>query len=189
MGFLSFLLPNFDLSQATSNALLVELMLPRLTKNDEEKCHLAHSVADIYRAGGFRSSTDVQALRNLDEKKRIVQLNFIALALDANQIQPALPGQVWGVINNPFRLGNIPKQKIDSWVAANAGRLAKSHPELTSPQAKSAGITLSIRDEPLCFMDWMIGTPAARLISLAEGYLTIDETHRSSVSSQKRGAP
>ncbi len=175
MGFLSLLLPNFDLSQATSNALLVELMLPRLTETDEDKIHLAHSVADIYRAGGFSRSTDAQALTALDEEIRIVQLNFIALALDANQIQPAIPGQMWGVINNPFSLGDIPKRKIDSWVAANVSRLAKSHPELTSPQAKSAGITLSIRDEPLCFMDWMIGTPAARLISLAEGYRTIDD--------------
>jgi len=174
MGILSWLLPGFDVSRAANNALLVELMLPRLMETDESKFHLAHSVADIYRAGGFRGSTDVQALRQLDKQKRIVQLNFIALALDASNINPLVSGQMWSTIGNPFRLDSIPERKLDSWVEASAHFLAKSHPELISPQAKAVGITLSIGDIPLCFMDWM-NTPAARVFSLANGWQSIDD--------------
>ena len=174
MGLFSWLFPNLDVSNATNNALLVELMLPRLTETDEEKCHLAHSVAEIYRAGGFRSSTDRQALTNLDEKNRIVQLNFIALALDANNVNPIFSDHMWMPIRNPFRLGSVPESKIDSWVKASAHFLAKSHPELLSPEAKRIGITLSIGDAPLCFMEW-VNTPTARLMSLANGWSLIDD--------------
>ena len=174
MGLLTWLLPNFGLSNAANNALLVELMLPRLTESDEEKCNLAHSVADIYRAGGFNRSTDIQAFMSLDKQKRIVQLNFIALALNANNIQPFFSGQMWCIISNPFQLSSIPQAKIDSWVEASAHFLAKSHPELISPQAKSVGISLSIKDTPICFTEW-INTPAARLMSLANGWSLIDD--------------
>ena len=174
MGLFSWLFPNLDVSNATNNALLVELMLPRLTETEEDKCELAHSVADIYRAGGFQSSTDTQALGQLDKQKRIVQLNFIALALDARQIQPFISGQMWMPIRNPFRLGSVPKSKIDSWVEASAHFLAKSQPELLSPEAKRIGITLSIGDAPLCFMEW-VSTPTARVMSLANGWSLIDD--------------
>jgi len=174
MGLFSLLFPNLDVSNATNNALLVELMLPRLTETEEEKCDLAHSVADIYRAGGFKSSTDNQALGQLDKQKRIVQLNFIALALEARQIQPFISGQMWMPIKNPFRLGSITKSKIDSYVEASAHFLAKSHPELLSPEAKRIGIMLSIGDDPLCFMEW-VGTPTARVMSLANGWSLIDD--------------
>lgn len=174
MGLFSLLFPNLDVSNATNNAILVELMLPRLTETEEAKCDLAHSVADIYRAGGFQSSTDTHALRQLDKQKRIVQLNFIALALDARQIQPFISGQIWMPIRNPFRLGSIPKSKIDSWVEASAHFMAKSHPELLSPEAKRIGITLSIGDAPLCFMEW-VDTPTARVMSLANGWSLIDD--------------
>jgi len=174
MSLLLRLLPNLEISDAANNALLVELMLSSLTETEEDKCQLAHRVADIYRAGGNRSSTDVQALRNLDEQKRVVQLNFIALALEANGIQPTIPGRMWMPIRNPFRLGNVPKLKIDKWVKATAHFLAKSHPELTSPQAKSIGITLSLEEAPLSFLEW-INTPAARLMSIANGWCLIDD--------------
>lgn len=174
MGLFSWIFPNLDVSNATNNALLVELMLPRLTETEEEKCSLAHSVADIYRAGGFRSYSDMQALGQLDKQRRIVQLNFIALALDANQIPPFISGQMWIPIKNPFRLGNIPQSKIDSWVEASVHFLTKSHPELISPEAKRVGISLSIKNTPLCFTEW-VNTPTARIMSLANGWVSIDD--------------
>ena len=122
-SWFSLLFPNLVLSNAANNALLVELMLPRLTETEEGKCALAHSVADIYRAGGFQGSTDTQALGGLDTRKRIVQLNFIALALDAQEIQPFISGQMWMPISNPFLLGSIPKSKIDLWVKAGSEKL------------------------------------------------------------------
>jgi hypothetical protein len=153
MGLLSLLLPGWEANKYTTNALLVEIMLPRLTESNEGKYHLAHAVGDVIRTN-FPNRKDESIMETLDQECRIVQLNFVAIALDRKNINPPFSGEFWHSISNPFRLGYIDPKKVSRWLQSTADRLERSH-----------GIRPPIISQPICFSDWM-NTSTAKLMRI-----------------------
>ena len=136
MGFLNklFGMPSFG---GATNALLVELTLPKLTAS--QRTQLKAQYFEIERRSGFPNVTDDAVLDHLNRSTRVAQLNCLALAMDELGYQPPLTNELWHKVRNPFdsSLAN------DDALLAVAGRLKSAH-----------GVEISVGLEPLSFDSW-----------------------------------
>ncbi len=136
MGFLNklFGVPSFN---GITNALLVELTMPKLTVS--QRSDLKAQMLKVYRRSGFPTMTDAQILDSLNRTTRIAQLNFLSLAMNELGYQPPLKDEFWHQVQNPFdeSLGG------ESALSAVARRLKSTH-----------GVEIAIPSEPLNFDSW-----------------------------------
>jgi hypothetical protein len=122
------------LSIAT-NALLAEhvLTMVELVPENPFTGRLKNTIVDVWRSGsGFSSMTEESIVERFNSEPRIVQLNFVAMALNELGHEPLLPNEPWHSVVNPF----IPVN--DSHVAAVRRRLQAAH-----------GVDLNIASLPL----------------------------------------
>lgn len=99
MGFLStlFRMPSFD---SATNALLVELMLPKLTA--AQRAQLKGQCVASERRNGSPNVTDEALLRHLNGSTRITQLICVARAMKDLGYESPLMNEYWHNVNNPF---------------------------------------------------------------------------------------
>jgi hypothetical protein len=136
MGFLSkfFGMPSFA---GATNALLVELTLPKLTAS--QRAQLKDQLVEVFRRGGFPNTPADVALGDLNRSTRVAQLNFLALAMDELGYQPPLKNEFWHKVRNPFD----PTLANESTLTAVANRLKSAH-----------GVEILVGQESLRFDSW-----------------------------------
>lgn len=99
MGFLShlFRMPSFD---SATNALLVELMLPKLTA--AQRAQLKGQYVARERRSGSPNVTDEAVLRHLNGSTRMAQLICLARAMKELGYESPLMNEYWHTVKNPF---------------------------------------------------------------------------------------
>lgn len=104
MGFLGRM-TGWDRQRDAHNAVLADHLAkvasPELKKAIAERLVVVQQQA----LGGGRGSPEL-LLRDLSDRPRIVQMNFIALACNSMGILPGLPGQSFVAVENPYRADN-----------------------------------------------------------------------------------
>lgn len=86
-----------------TNALLAEHFLSgRLHSDPSFRQALVVGIHDVLRAGGFPGASDDMVERMFNKETRFVQLNIIALALERMGHLPAISGEIWYAVRNPF---------------------------------------------------------------------------------------
>jgi len=136
MGFLSnlFGLPSFS---GATNALLVELVLPKLSP--AQRAELKAQYFEIERRGGFPNATDEAILGSLNRSTRVAQLNCLALAMNELGYDTPLKHEFWHNVTNPF--DSIHTDKVT--LMAVAKRLKSNY-----------GVEVTISSKPLNFDSW-----------------------------------
>ena len=99
MGFLSnlFRMPSFG---GATNALLMELMLPKLTA--VQRAQLKHQYVERVRRSGFPNATDEAVRSHLNGSTRIAQLICLACAMKELGYESPLVDESWHNVKNPF---------------------------------------------------------------------------------------
>ena len=99
MGFLRnlFRMPSCD---GATNALLMELMLPKLTA--VQRAQLKHQYVERARRRGFPNVTDEAVLSHLNGSARTVQLICLACAMKELGYESPLKDEYWHNVKNPF---------------------------------------------------------------------------------------
>jgi hypothetical protein len=136
MGFLSKLLAMPSFSGAT-NALLVELTLPKLTAS--QRAQLKDKLVEVFRKGGSSNMSAEVALDDLNRSTRVAQLNFLALAMKELAYKPPLKNEFLHKVRNPFD----PSLADENALRAVAKRLKSAH-----------GVEITIGSEPISFDSW-----------------------------------
>lgn len=136
MGFLSKLIdmPSFD---GATNALLVEVTLPTLSES--QRTQLKVHVIEVFRKSRAPQTPSDISFDDLNQLTRVVQLNFLALAMKELGYQPSLKKEVLHKVRNPFD----PNLADESALRAVARRLKWKH-----------GVEIWIGSESISFDSW-----------------------------------
>jgi hypothetical protein len=136
MGFLSrlFGLPSFG---GATNALLVELMMPKLSAT--QRSQLKAQLVTVFRNGGFPNIKPEAAMASLNRAPRIAQLNFLALAMNELGMQPPLKNEFWHEVRNPFDPSIADEKSL--WAVSQ--RLKSTH-----------GVDISVGRDAISFDTW-----------------------------------
>jgi hypothetical protein len=129
-----FGLPSFA---GSTNALLVELMLPTLT--DAQRAELKKRAIEFLQNTGSAGTSPEAALAVLNQASRITQLNLLALAMKELGYKPALSTERFKAISDPF----APDLVDERTLRAVARRLKWAH-----------GVEALMGEEPLNFDSW-----------------------------------
>ncbi len=91
---------------AATNALLAEHSLRSLfpAAHNPLSIELRPHVIAVFRDAGFPNMTEESIADSFNDSNRLVQLNILAMALDRAGRNPALPGEHWLPVSNPFTL-------------------------------------------------------------------------------------
>lgn len=127
-------LPSFA---GSTNALLVELMLPALTEG--QRAELKKRVIEYLQNTSSTSLSAEEALAILNDASRITQLNLLALAMKELGYKPPLSTEQFKRVRDPFAIDLVNERTL----RAVARRLKWAH-----------GIDPIIGEEPLNFDSW-----------------------------------
>lgn len=129
-----FGLPSFA---GSTNALLVELMLPTLT--DAQRAELKKRAIEFLQNTGSAGTSPEAALAVLNQASRITQLNLLALAMKELGYKPPLSTERFKRVRDPFAIDLVDERTL----RAVARRLKWAH-----------GIDPVIGKDPLNFDSW-----------------------------------
>ena len=136
MSFLKNMLFGGTGIAAANNAHLAELTLPKL--NLDQKKKIIENLLEVMRIGATHH-TDDDLHRMYREAPRVVQLNFLAFTMLYCDIPPAIDGEQWQIVRNPFATA---VDDID--LKTNAGHFRRKY-----------GITIAIKNVPTNPIDEM----------------------------------
>lgn len=104
MGLFKSLL-GIDKHEGAINAVLANHLIKTCDADLARK--VVKQIASIQmRMGNGMGKTEREAIEKLNERSRITQTNFIALACNSLGIPPNIPGYVFYEVENPFRAGS-----------------------------------------------------------------------------------
>jgi hypothetical protein len=129
-----FGLPSFA---GSTNALLVELMLPTLTET--QRAELKKRVIEYLQNTNSTALSAEEALAILNDASRITQLNLLALAMKELGYKPPLSTERFKRVRDPFAIDLVDERTL----RAVARRLQWAH-----------GIDPIIGEDPLNFDSW-----------------------------------
>ena len=136
MSFLKNMLFGGTGISAANNAHLAELTLPKLSVEQKQK--IIGNLLEVMRIGAPHLSDD-DLHRMFRDATRIVQLNFLAFTMLHCDISPAIAGEQWQIVRNPFATA---VDDID--LKTNAGHFRRKY-----------GISVAIKDAPTNPIDEM----------------------------------
>jgi hypothetical protein len=136
MGLLRTLFAK-PLLRGATNALLVELALPRLTP--AQRAELKTRCCEIQRRSDLPAATDETILNSLNRAPRVAQLNCLALAMKELGYAPPLTDEAWYNVRNPFD-----PHHSDQTILRDVARRIFSH----------HGLVIAIGSKPLSFDLW-----------------------------------
>lgn len=136
MGFLDtlFAATGGDQYAAAYNAVLMEYTIPRLSADVQQR--LIGQLLPTMRSGGFANQPDSYFIDMMVESGRIVQLNFMALALCDIGVPPALPTKFVSIRNPADPKNELP----DIWVKVKG---------MEADFLKQHGVSISVPNHPI----------------------------------------
>lgn len=117
MGFFGSLFRGTKGFSTATNALLAEATLPKLDASQRNR--IKSKVLQVLKSGGMARHSDEYLSSFFDRQPRLVQLNFVAIACQELNIKPAIDGEIWCDVKNPF----LPNAYDDSDILAVRDRL------------------------------------------------------------------
>lgn len=137
MGLFKSLM-GIDKHEGALNAVLANHLINTCDADLARK--IVKQIASIQiRMGYGMGKTEREAIEKLNDRSRITQTNFIALACNSLGIPPNIPGYVFYMVENPFRAGsNITEEHI----SASFTTIRRKFGSLTSWPGDSQSINL-----------------------------------------------